>query len=101
MNKFIIPIIGVLILAAGIGAFLIFQKPAFPQPLTPPEQSSNQPLNGKCGDGVCDAKEQNNPRLCPKDCKKPKTPINENNQTNEKSEDSPFGIFGPYVMEFR
>ena len=32
MNKLIIPIIVTVILAAGIGGFFIFQKPAFPEP---------------------------------------------------------------------
>lgn len=32
MNKLIIPIIVILIIAAGIGAYFVFQKPAFPQP---------------------------------------------------------------------
>ncbi len=33
------------------------------------EQSSNQPpLNGKCGDNICDDFEKNNPNACPQDC---------------------------------
>ncbi|MDP1853611.1 MAG: hypothetical protein Q8L26_05365 [Candidatus Omnitrophota bacterium] len=99
MNKKILILIIVLILV-GIGALFILQKPAFPE----------QPL-GRCGDGVCDAKEQNNPRLCPKDCKKPKPPINKNNQINnqtvnkiqtnqttEKFGDSPFGLMDPFTL---
>jgi len=35
---------------------------------TPPEQSSNQPSGGKCGDGICDDFEKQNPNVCPKDC---------------------------------
>lgn len=73
MNKFIISIIITVIIAAGIGGYFIFQKPAFPEPPTPPEQSSNQPLNNKCGDGICDALEKANPNLCPKDCQGQKT----------------------------
>lgn len=38
VNKLIILII--VIIAAGIGAYFIFQKPAFPEPLTPSERSS-------------------------------------------------------------
>lgn len=57
VNKLIIPIIVVIIIAAGIGAYFIFQRPAFPEPQL-----------GKCGDGVCDSHEQANPNLCPKDC---------------------------------
>ena len=34
----------------------------------PPEQSSNQPSGGKCGDGICDDFEKQNPNTCPKDC---------------------------------
>jgi hypothetical protein len=34
----------------------------------PLEQSSNQPLNGKCGDGICDDFEKQNPNACPQDC---------------------------------
>ena len=34
-----------------------------------PSQSPNQPLsNGKCGDGICDAFEKQNPNSCPQDC---------------------------------
>ncbi|MBI3754620.1 MAG: hypothetical protein HY265_00450, partial [Deltaproteobacteria bacterium] len=67
MNKFIIPIIVAVILAAGIGAFFVFQKPAFPEPqkqILPQTQT-----NKLCGDGVCDSAEKANPNLCPKDCK--------------------------------
>ncbi|MBU0670567.1 hypothetical protein KKF29_00235, partial [Patescibacteria group bacterium] len=35
---------------------------------TPSEQSSNQPFNDKCGDGICDDFEKNNPDACPQDC---------------------------------
>ena len=52
MNKVIIPIIVILIIAAGIGAYFVFQKP----------------VPSKCGDGVCDAKEKANLDLCPRDC---------------------------------
>ncbi|MEK7850017.1 MAG: glycosyl hydrolase, partial [Candidatus Omnitrophota bacterium] len=38
MNKLIIPIIVAVILAAGIGAYFIFQKPAFPEPSIQPQQ---------------------------------------------------------------
>lgn len=49
-------IIALFIIAAGMGAYFIFQKP------TP------QPQIGKCGDGVCDEFERANPNLCLKDC---------------------------------
>ena len=42
-KKILIPIIVILILAAGIGAYFVLQKSAFPEPLTPPvikEQTS-------------------------------------------------------------
>jgi len=53
----IITFIAFAIVAAGIGAYFIFQKSAFPNP-----------LSDKCGDGICDAHEQANKNLCPKDC---------------------------------
>ena len=53
MNKLIIPIIVVLIIAAGIGAYFIFQR------ATPED---------KCGDGICGTVEKANPNLCPQDC---------------------------------
>ena len=39
-----------------------------PTQLTPPEQFPNQPLNDKCGDGICDDFEKNNPDACPQNC---------------------------------
>lgn len=59
MNKKILtPIIIIIaLLILGIGAFFVFQKSAFPEPII-----------GRCGDGVCDEKEQANLNLCPKDC---------------------------------
>jgi flagellar basal body-associated protein FliL len=56
IKKIIILIIALFIIAAGMGAYFIFQKP------TP------QPQIGKCGDGVCDEFERANPNLCLKDC---------------------------------
>jgi len=56
MNKQIIPIIVIMVIATGIGAYFVLQKPA-PEPQT-----------DKCGDGICDDKEKANPNLCPKDC---------------------------------
>ncbi len=53
MNKLIIPIIIAVILAAGIGAYFIFQKS------TP---------GAKCGDGVCQKTEERK-NSCPQDCK--------------------------------
>jgi len=39
------------------------------RPVVPPEQSPNQPPeNGKCGDGICDDFEKQNPSACPQDC---------------------------------
>jgi len=37
------------------------------QPL-PSTQSPNQPSGDKCGDGICDDFEKQNPNACPKDC---------------------------------
>ncbi len=52
-KKIIIPIIVILIIVAGIGAYFIFQKPA---------------ASSKCGDGICDEKEKLNLNLCERDC---------------------------------
>lgn len=107
MNKKILfPIIAILILAAGIVAYFVLQKPALPQSQTDrcgdgvcqliekqkdfcPKDCEKKPegtCKDLCGDGVCDSAEKANSDLCPKDCQ---TPI-------VSSEDSPFGIFGPY-----
>ena len=74
--------------------------------------SSQSPLKsrGKCGDGICDAKEKANPNLCPQDCGKkqpasdakpttaiPTTTLALTQEPQEGvSKDSPFGIFGLY-----
>ncbi len=73
-KKIIIPIIVILIIVAGIGVYFIFQKFV--------------PERDKCGDGICDEKE--NPRLCPKDCGQQTTSVNEN---------SPFGIHPAVPIE--
>ena len=49
MNKLIIPIIAVVIIATGIGVF-VFQKSAFPEPQ---KQTLPQAQNKLCGDGIC------------------------------------------------
>ena len=54
-KKILISIIVILILAAGIGAYFVLQKPA-------PELQID-----KCGDGVCDEKEKG---ICLEDCEK-------------------------------
>ena len=81
-KKILIPIIVILIIAAGIGAYFILQKPA-------PE-----PQIEKCGDGICDEFEKANPNLCPKDCEEePKpTPKSSATPTPSSYQDSPFGI---------
>lgn len=43
MNKLIIPIIAVLVTVTGIGAFFVFQKPAFPEPQTTIQPSPTTP----------------------------------------------------------
>jgi len=52
------------------GQLLQGQSPAANQPVSAPSsgQSSNQPSNGKCGDGICDAFEKQNSNACPQDC---------------------------------
>ena len=52
-KNLVILIIIILILAVGIGTYFLFQK-SFPK--------------SKCGDGICDAKEKADPKLCPEDC---------------------------------
>lgn len=70
MNKILIPIIVILILALGIGAFVVLQKPALPEP-------QKQTLT-----------------------KKTQIPKQEQKETQKKiSEDSPFGVHDPTVPE--
>lgn len=57
MNKLIIPIIVIAIIAAGIGAYFILQKPVSDPPIS------------KCGDGICQLTEKQK-GVCPKDCEK-------------------------------
>ncbi|MBI3753241.1 MAG: hypothetical protein HY266_04240 [Deltaproteobacteria bacterium] len=112
MNKLIIPIIVIAILAAGIGAFFAFQNPAYPEPQkqTLPQAQTNK----LCGDGVCDDFEKAHPNACPQDCKSqtavsstptqsatPITATSEQSTKTTKSQkqinwDSPFGIYSPY-----
>jgi len=80
MNKLIIPIIVVSVIAIGISAFFVFQKPQVTSNTTPVSnatssinvaplgQSPNQPSGDKCGDSICDAFETANPNACPQDC---------------------------------
>ena len=53
-----------------------------PTQSSPPEQSPNQPQNDKCGDGICDAFEKQNPNACPQDCGG-STPNGNNVQPNQ------------------
>ena len=108
MNKLIIPIIIVAVIAVGIGAYFIFQKPAFPELQLE-----------KCGDGICDEFEKNNSNVCPKDCvqnnqqeqqqqnqqstQQPTTTSQQPSASQLKSQeqisqDSPFGFFNPYEI---
>ncbi len=50
--------------------FGIYSGALSTQPLSQPVQGqpSNQPLNDKCGDGICDDFEKQNPNACPQDC---------------------------------
>ncbi|MBI3377973.1 MAG: hypothetical protein HY035_06200 [Nitrospirae bacterium] len=100
MNKLIIPIFVVIIIAAGIGAFFVFQKSAFSEPKMPIAKF------GRCGDGICDEFEKKNPTICPQDCKEQAAPqltspshtISTKSITpNIKSQVSPFGVFNPYT----
>ena len=98
MKKFIILIIVVAIIAVGIGAFFVFQKPAFSEPKMPIAKF------GKCGDGICDEKEKNNPTLCPKDCQiksqpsqKPQ-PISSEQPTNISNSSKPSSSPGSNIV---
>ncbi len=100
MNKQIIPIIIIAILAASIGAYFVLQKPTPPKPSqeitsfeecakagypileTYPRQCKTPDgrtftddviAGSRCGDKICDKKEQANPQLCPIDCEEQKT----------------------------
>lgn len=58
----------------------------------------------KCGDGICDAYEQNNPSLCPQDCFDKVTDADSGICVKAISEvksssDSPFGISAPFGGE--
>lgn len=55
MNKLIISIIVILVIAAGVGAYFVFQK-SFSSPVA------------KCGDGICQSAEKKK-GTCPEDCK--------------------------------
>lgn len=80
-KKILILIVVILIIAAGIGAYFIFQKP------TP------EPQTEKCGDGVCDNFKKANPNLCPEDCgEKPSATT-----TPSPYQDSPFGFLDLYT----
>ena len=82
MHKLIIPIIIVLIIAAGIGGYFAFQKPFADtnkggcgdgicgpkEKRICPEDCGLIPSKIKCGDGICDEFEKNNSNVCPKDC---------------------------------
>lgn len=113
MNKLIIPIIIIAVIALGIGVFFVLQKPAFPEPQI-----------GGCGDSICDEFEKKNSNVCPKDCQstiqsssppqstpskqtpeqsQTKPPISEQPIKITKSQeqinrDSPFGFFNPYEV---
>jgi len=57
-------LVAVVVIFASVGVYFALKKP------TPVGLQNNKPVsqNGKCGDGICDAKEKANPNLCPKDC---------------------------------
>lgn len=133
MNKLIIPIIAVLILAAGISGYFILQKTTLPKPsqeITSFEEcaKAGYPIlefyprqcktsdsrtfiekketgdfvKGKCGDGICDAKEKANPDLCSKDCEGQTTiqpsPIPTTIIPPTSIKDFPFGIHSPKLV---
>lgn len=71
------------IIAIGIAAYIIMTYKA--RQLTVPPSSGTQqsaviPVNNKCGDGICDTKENQNHNLCPGDC--PKSTDSSGNNSN-------------------
>jgi flavodoxin len=65
----------------------------FSQPVTLPETPvSIEGKQGKCGDGICDAKEKQNPRVCPQDCK----PADNDDATETCGQDN-----NGYCIDFR
>lgn len=71
---------------------------------------TRQPVQGRCGDGICDAAEKANSNLCPRDCvgiEKPASGITTPTTTTPKienaisvkssSKDSPFAIQAPFM----
>ncbi len=67
-KKILIPIIVILILAAGIGAYFYWEKIKEPTTTAIPSATTIPSATGKCGDGICDEFEKANPSLCPQDC---------------------------------
>lgn len=99
MNKLIIPIIVIIIIAFGIGAFVVLQKPALPE-----SQKRNLPqtqVNKFCGDGICDSIETI--LSCQKDCKdfdeQRNQPIKEKIEELEEDNyiNSPFGMHPAHI----
>lgn len=78
MNKrtLLIALVLVLVLVSGclrrpvVATTTTIQAPTTTVKVTTPIKPQ-----AKCGDGVCDESEQRNPKLCPKDCKKPTSSI--------------------------
>jgi len=89
----IIAFIGVVVVSTGV--YFALKKP------TPVGLQNNKPVsqNGKCGDGICDAKEKANPNLCSQDCTQSaassngsKPSVSTGNKINVADPDSPFGV---------
>ena len=44
------------------------EAPSLPTPTRPAPEPQASPPADRCGDGICDEHERNNPQLCPQDC---------------------------------
>lgn len=80
MKKIILTIIAGIIVAGGIGGYLVFKKLSPPEPKPPIENI------GKCGDNICDEFEKANPNACPADCLSSQS--SQSSQTSSKAQSS-------------
>ena len=69
-----------------------------PTQQTPLKQSSNQPSGDKCGDGICDDFEKQNPNVCPKDCQ---TSVQQPTQQPQSEKSIPIQSLPKVSQEFQ
>lgn len=79
-KKVLIAIIVALVFIFGVGVYFVLQKVYIIERKSIPDKTistgqdiekplvANKTAKGRCGDGVCNSVEENNPNLCPKDC---------------------------------